>query len=145
MKLVRAMLGLEVLTVMMWFTRIRNVWSDDAAASSTRVGATVLGVVFMVVATAALIAAWRTRQAASPGSGAALLIAGFAGGSSLYWLVRVIQIAGRDHAFGFIVVHTLLGVAVIGLSALVLWRLRDRWDRQTPSRNVDRHRPATNL
>lgn len=145
MKLIRAMFGLEVLTIMLWFTRIRNVWSDDATSNSTRLAATLLGVGFVLFATVALGAAWRLRSTEAPARSAELLIGGFAVGSSLYWLVRVIQIAGRDHALGFVVVHTLLGIAVVGLSALVLLRLRDRQGHQSSARNVDRHRRATNL
>jgi len=139
------MFGLEALTILLWFTRIRNVWSDDATSSSTRFIATALGVGFVGLGAAALVAAWRLRRPESPARVAGSLIAAFAGGSSLYWLVLVIQIAGRDHELGFIIVHTLLGVAVISLSSLVLWRLRDRWGSETPARNVDRHHRATNL
>jgi len=124
MKLVRAVLALEVLTILLWFTRIRNVWSDDTTSSATRFVATALGLGFIAVATVALVAAWRLRTSPSGHRGAVMVIAGFAIGSSLYWLVRVIQIAGRDHALGFIIVHTLLGIAVVALSSLVLQRLR---------------------
>lgn len=144
MKLLRAVLALEMLTILMWFTRIRNVWADDATSSSTRLTATAIGVAFVALATVALVAAWRLRQGA--GSGAArLLIGGLAVGSSFYWLIRVIQIAGRDHATGFIVVHTLLGVAVIASSYVVLRRLRASSDGTTSPRNVDHHRRATTL
>ncbi len=50
----RATIALAVVTLLIWTTRINNIWSDDAASTGSKLGSTALALSFTVFAVATL-------------------------------------------------------------------------------------------
>lgn len=104
-----------VWTLLVWATRIDNIWSDPALTDSGKWARTALAVSFVVAALAVAIVAVRTwRQPPTRIDGAVLDVAAF--WTLAVWAVRAVQIALGDHSVGFIVVHLLLAVVSIALA-----------------------------
>lgn len=109
---------LSVATLLIWTTRIRNIWTDDELDTSGQVSRTALALVFTALALATLARWWRARRTgAAPGS-APRLVRTFAAWTVVVWAVRGVQIALAENAVGFVVVHTALA---LGSIALALW------------------------
>ncbi len=120
-KAVGPVLGLVGWTLFTWANRIRLAAADTSLHGFSRVWAIGLAVAFTLVALAlgAAALAFVPTSAATPGGrlrrGAlALALIG-----SAWWAVRGVQISLHDHPIGFKVVHAVLAVVTIGLSALV--------------------------
>lgn len=130
----RPALLLSAWTLLVWTTRIRNIWTDDSLTTSGQVWRTVLAGVFTAFAVVT-IGAW-LRARGSTDTSSRLLppwIRAFAVWTIAVWSIRAVQIGGADHGFGFKVVHTVLAVVSV---ALALWA--DRVASQTPrSSTVD--------
>jgi hypothetical protein len=103
-------------TLFVWTTRIRNIWGDDAASTSSKIGSTALALSFTALALVAAIAAWRRARSAL---GPAVL--GLAGWTTVVWAVRMVTILAGDRSMGFKVVHGVLAVVSI---ALAVWAVR---------------------
>jgi hypothetical protein len=114
----RPALALSAFTVLVWTTRIRNIWTDDELSTVGQVGRTALALAFTAFAVAT-VAAWvRARRAGILTDRDRLLVRIFAVWTSVVWVVRGVQIAVADHGGAFVAVHTALAVASI---ALAVW------------------------
>ena len=127
----RTVLSVAVLLLWSLFTwggRIRNALADDALSSSERGWALALACSFVLPALVLAVAWWlhsgRTPWTGRsvPPVGGALRVAtlAFAAWTTGVWLVRGVDIAlFSDHEVGFVVVHSVLALVAIGLSAAV--------------------------
>lgn len=106
-----AKLALVVWTLLVWTTRLGNIWGDDALSTGDKWGRTALALSFTALALAVAWALWRR---ASWLGAAALALAGW---TVAVWLVRAVGIATGDHDGAFIAVHLVLAVVSIGLAA----------------------------
>jgi hypothetical protein len=93
-------------TLLIWLSRIRNIWADEALSTGGQLARTGVAVLFVVLAAVAAL-----RPA---------LVPVFALWTAGYWAVRGVQIILNDHGLGFTVVHTVLALVSIGLAAWVL-------------------------
>ena len=121
----RAVAALVAWTLVVWATRITNVWGDADLDTGQKWVRTLLALSFTVLALAAgaAVVAWhRHRQGATAlrvGVGA------LAAWTVAVWVVRAVGILAADHGVGFKAVHTLLAVASILLATLA-WRETQR-------------------
>lgn len=117
----RPALLLSVWTLLIWTTRIRNIWTDDSLTTSGQVWRTALALSFTAFAVVALVGWWRSRGSGTSPAWLRAWIRAFAAWTVGVWLVRGLQIATDDHGAAFIAVHTALAVASIALAA---WSVR---------------------
>jgi hypothetical protein len=117
-------------TFFVWTTRIGNIWRDADLDTGEKVGRTALALSFTLLAVAVVVALWR-------GSAGARLVAvgALAGWSTGVWIVRDVGILAADHDAAFKLVHTVLAMVSIVLSALA-WR-EARQAVARPSRDAD--------
>lgn len=113
----RPALALGAWTLLVWTTRIRNIWTDDELSTAGQVGRTALAVVFTGFAVTT-IALWVRARRATPHRMAPAVVRAFALWTTAVWVVRGLQIATADHDGAFVAVHTALAVASI---ALAVW------------------------
>lgn len=125
-------------TVVVWATRIRNIVGDADLTGTDRSIRILLAVVLVVLGVVAGVALWSNRPqvrwvVGMDGIERLLVprrlrqsvgVLAVVGG--LVWAVRGVQIALADHEIGFIVVHSLLALVTIALSAGAVWSLRPR-------------------
>lgn len=110
---------LSAFTVLVWTTRIRNIWTDESLSTAGQVGRTALALAFTAFALATAWVWWQARRrdtrvvSWAPG-----LVRSFAVWTVGVWVVRAGQIALAGHDVGFVVVHTVLAVVSI---ALAVW------------------------
>ena len=109
-----AVTALVVWTLLVWTTRIRNIWGDDALSDSEKWGRTALALSFTVLAVAVAVALWRRRDWVGL---AAKVLAGWTIG---VWVVRSVGIATGDHEASFIAVHLVLAVVSCALAGLAV-------------------------
>jgi hypothetical protein len=113
-----ATLALSAWTLLVWTTRINNIWTDDDLDAAARAGSTALALSFTVLAVAVLAALWfRRRQQVGwlrP------LVAALAAWTVVVWVARGVQIALADHSAAFVAVHLALAVVSIALAVLAL-------------------------
>jgi len=107
-------LALVVWTLLVWTTRIGNLWSDADLGLGEKWGRTALALSFTILAVAVAYGvlrrtSWRRAVATT-----------LAGWTMAVWLVRSIGIATGDHEAAFVVVHLVLAVVSVALSALAL-------------------------
>lgn len=121
----RPSLILSVFTLLVWTTRIRNIWTDDSSPTSDQIGRTALSLSFTVFALVTIVAVVRARK--DEWAGLRWWIRLFALWTTLVWVWRAIAIATADHEIGFVVVHTVLAVVSI---VLALWADRKVWARE---------------
>jgi peptidoglycan/LPS O-acetylase OafA/YrhL len=122
----RATVALVVWTLLLWTTRIANIWRDADLDTGERWGRTLLALSFTVLAIAVVLALWRRlRQARVVAVGA------LAGWTIAVWVVRGIGILAADHDLGFKAVHTALAVVSIVLAVLA-WRETRRQTSRPP-------------
>jgi hypothetical protein len=101
-------------TFFVWTTRIGNIWRDDDLDTAGKVGRTALALSFTMLALAVVGALWRRPSWLRP------TVVALAVWTTGVWLVRDTSILVGDHDTAFKVVHTVLAVVSIGLSALAL-------------------------
>lgn len=99
-------------TLLVWTTRINNIWGDDTLTTGEKWGRTGLALSFTVLALVVGVAVWRRL------SWLRLALAVLAGWTVGVWVVRSIGIATGDHSAGFIAVHLVLAVVSIALAGL---------------------------
>jgi hypothetical protein len=109
-----AILALCAWTLLVWTTRLGNIWGDDDLTTGEQWGRTGLALSFTVLAVAAGYAVLRARPWRRL---AVRLLAGWTIG---VWVTRSFGIATGDHDAAFIVVHLVLAVVSIALSALAV-------------------------
>jgi hypothetical protein len=112
----RAAVVLAGWTLFVWTTRIGNIWRDDAATTSSKVGSTALALSFTVLALVVLFTAWRRAWAALR-----LAVVGLGVWTTAVWIVRSLTILAGDRATGFKIVHGALAVVSVALAA---WAVR---------------------
>lgn len=113
------MIALVVWTLFVWLSRVRNVVGNDeldGAGIAWRIGA----VVAFCGLAAVVVVAMKTGRPPLRTSVFAL-----AGWTTAFWLIRGIGIVLDDHETGFIVVHTVLMIVSIGLSAWAVAAVRE--------------------
>ncbi len=113
----RPALVLAVWSLLVWTTRIRNIWTDDALTLAGQIGRTALAGSFTVLAGVTVAAWWRARRSGSVVPCTSWWVRAFAGWTVAVWVVRGVQIALADHGAAFVAVHTALAVASIVLAA----------------------------
>lgn len=113
----RPALALSAFTVLVWTTRIRNIWTDEELSTAGQVGRTALALAFTAFAVATVVAWVRARRVGTVTDGARRLVRAFAVWTTAVWVVRGVQIALADHDAAFVAVHTALAVASIALAA----------------------------
>jgi hypothetical protein len=101
----RPLLVMVIWTLVIWVSRVRNIWADDELSAGGQVARTVVALLFVGLALAAL----RWREVVMP----------FCVWTIGYWAVRSVQIIAKDHELGFTVVHTVLALISIGLAVWV--------------------------
>ncbi len=101
-------------TLLVWTTRIGNIWRDDELTSGEQWGRTGLALSFTVLALAVVWALVRR----SPWRRLAVLA--LAGWTLAVWLVRSFGIATGDHDAAFVAVHLVLAAVSITLSVLAV-------------------------
>ena len=112
----RPALVLSVWTVLVWTTRIRNIWTDDSLTTAGQVGRTALALAFTAFAVVTLAAGVRAWRSGTVVPCTALWVRAFAVWTTGVWVVRGVQIATADHEAAFVAVHTVLAVVSIGLA-----------------------------
>jgi hypothetical protein len=101
-------------SLLVWTTRIRNIWTDDELTTGEQLLRTALALSFTVLALAVGHALYhRTRWRSA-------VVRILAVWTITVWAVRSIGIVTADHSGAFIAVHLVLAVISIGLSALAL-------------------------
>jgi hypothetical protein len=101
-------------TVLVWTTRINNIWGDDALTDGEKWGRTGLALSFTLLVVATVLA----LRSGGPWRG--VVVKAFAGWTIGVWVVRAFGIAMGDHEATFIAVHLVLAAISIALSALAL-------------------------
>lgn len=114
-----AVVALAVWTLLIWTTRIGNIWRDDDLSTAGKLGDTALALSFTVLAVAVLVALWRGTPV-----GLRRTVGILAGWTVGVWLVRSVDILLDDWSVGFKVVHTALAVISVVLAALAVTRRR---------------------
>jgi hypothetical protein len=99
-----------VWSLLVWTTRIRNIWGDDALGTGEKWGRTGLALSFTVLA---LVVAWGLWSRAS---WLRASVAALAGWTVVVWVVRSVGIATADHSAAFVAVHLVLAVVSVLLS-----------------------------
>ena len=107
-----ATIALAVWSLLVWTTRIRNIWTDDALSTGEQWGRTALALSFTGLALAVGHAVYHR----SPWLRSVVLA--LAGWTVAVWVVRSVGIATADHEGAFIAVHLVLAVISIALAAL---------------------------
>ena len=107
-----ASIALAAWSLLVWTTRIRNIWSDDALSTGEQWGRTALALSFTVLAIAVGIAVYRRASWLRP------VVLALSGWTVVVWVVRSVGIASADHEGAFIAVHLVLAVISITLAAL---------------------------
>ena len=111
----RFVAALVAWTFLVWTTRIRNIWTDDALGVGEQWARTALAGSFTVLAVAVAVALLQRASWLRPAVGA------LATWSVAVWVVRSVGIATADHDLGFVVVHLVLAVVSASLSVFA-WR-----------------------
>jgi hypothetical protein len=105
-----ATIALVVWTLLVWTTRIGNIWNDDALTDGEKWGRTGLALSFTVLALAVGHAVWHRT------SWRDLAVKVLAGWTIGVWLTRSVGIATGDHEAAFIAVHLVLAVISTALA-----------------------------
>ncbi|MDE0801863.1 MAG: hypothetical protein OSA99_00940 [Acidimicrobiales bacterium] len=127
---IRPALVLAAWTFLVWTTRIRNIWTDDALTTGGQVWRTALAGIFTVFAVGVVVL-WRRR------SDVANWVRAFAVWTIGVWAIRAVQIGLADHGVAFKLVHTVLAVVSVGLA---LWA--DRAAHETATERTSRPTPV---
>lgn len=109
-----AVVALVGWTFLVWTTRIRNIWTDDALTTGEQWARTALAGSFTVLALAVVVALVRR----APWLRA--VVVALAAWSVAVWAVRSVGIATAGHDVGFVVVHLVLAVVSLALSVLAV-------------------------
>lgn len=113
----RWVLAFVLWTVLLWTSRIRNVWESEGIDTSGRWVRTGIAVLFLAlaVALAAGLGRWRARSPRRSDHAMVVVAVVWTVG---FWLVRGIGIIVDDHDARFTAIHTALMVASIGVAGL---------------------------
>jgi hypothetical protein len=109
-----ATIALAVWSLLIWTTRLRNIWTDDELSTGEQWGRTALALSFTVLALAVGHAVYHRATWLQP------VVRTLAGWTIVVWVVRSIGIATADHDGAFIVVHLVLAAISVTLAALAV-------------------------
>lgn len=109
-----ATIALCVWTLLVWTTRIGNIWGDDDLTGGEKWGRTGLALSFTVLALAAAHAIYHRA------SWRGIVVKVFAGWTIAVWVTRSVGIVTGDHDAAFVAVHLVLAAVSIGLSLLAV-------------------------
>lgn len=112
-------MALSVWSLVVWTTRIGNIWRDEELTVAGQVGRTALAGSFTAFALGALFGVVARRSSARWFDRGVVAFALWTIG---VWVVRVVGIAGNGHGVAFVVVHAVLAVVSIGLAGLTFAR-----------------------
>jgi hypothetical protein len=115
-----ATIALAVWSLLVWTTRIRNIWADDELSVGEQWGLTALALSFTGLA---LLVAYALVRRPSWLRMAVLALAGW---TTAVWIVRGLGIAFADREASFIVVHLVLAAVSIALAALAVREVQHR-------------------
>jgi hypothetical protein len=104
----RATAALAVWTLLVWTTRINNIWAEEGPSAAAKTGRTALALSFTVLAAGTLVGVLRQRRRST--EWLVPLVRGFALWTVTVWAVRAVQIGLADHSAGFVAVHVALAV-----------------------------------
>ena len=107
-----ASVALVAWTLLVWTTRLRNIWADESLSTGEQLRSTALAGSFTVLAVVLGVALWRRATWLRP---AVLALAGW---TAAVWVVRAVGIATADHSLGFVVVHLVLAIVSWVLAGL---------------------------
>lgn len=99
-------------TLLVWTTRIGNIWGDDALTTGEKWGRTGLALSFTALAASVVIGVVRREPWLR------LAVLALAGWTVGVWAVRSVGIATGDHSAAFIAVHLVLATVSIALAGL---------------------------
>jgi hypothetical protein len=109
-----ATIALCAWTLLVWTTRIGNIWGDDELTDGEKWGRTGLALSFTALV---LVVGYALFQRAAWRGLAVKVLAGWTVG---VWVTRSFGIATGDHEAGFIAVHLVLAAVSIALAALAV-------------------------
>lgn len=108
-------------TVLVWGSRLRNIWVDDDLDTGGQIGRTALALSLLIPALVVARLLWERRGSIVDGR-ARVVVLGFAAWTIAVWVVRGVQIGFADHDTSFKVVHTVLAAVSIGLAVYAVGR-----------------------
>jgi hypothetical protein len=120
-------------TLLVWATRIDNIWADAVLTTGGKVWRTLLAGSFVVVGLAVAAVAVRTWRAGAGPIDRAVVGAAL-GWTVAVWAVRATGIALGDHDRAFVVVHLALAL----LSTVLAWAA---WRAVTTTSPTSPHAP----
>jgi len=115
-----AVIALAVWSVLVWTTRIRNIWTDDAMSTGEQWGRTALALSFTGFALAVGHAVYHRTSWVRP------VVRALAGWTTAVWLVIAVGIAMADREAAFIAVHLVIAAISIALAALAVHEVAPR-------------------
>lgn len=128
-----------VVTLLIWTNRIWLAWTNDEDTVAQKLVWSTPITLFVIAAAVLLMMILRRRSDAPV---FAPLVRVFAGGTIVYWVVRMVLILGKDHTIGFKAVHSALAI-VSAAFAVGAWRAVDTAARgDAPSRDGGHRRVA---
>ena len=110
--------ALALWSLLVWTTRIRNIWTDDELSAGEQWGRTLLALSFTVLA---LAVGWAVLRGSAWRRQVVLALAGW---TIAVWIVRSIGIATADHDAAFVAVHLVLALVSGVLAALAVSEVR---------------------
>ena len=129
----------SAVTLLIWGNRVWLAWTDQKLDLTGKLGYSVPITCFVAAAVAVLVLQLRGRQLSA---GFGTLVAVFAGGTVLYWAVRLPVILLHDHPVPFKIVHSVLAAASVAL-AVRAWR--SRHDAVVPRSSLGRSGPSRDV
>jgi hypothetical protein len=117
--------ALAVWSLLVWTTRIRNIWTDAELTTGEQWLRTALALSFTVLALAVGHALYHRTSWRSA------VVWALSIWTMTVWVVRSIGIAAADHSGAFIAVHLVLAVISIGMAALALREVIKLTERTT--------------
>ncbi len=118
-------LALGAWTLLLWFTRVRNVLADTELAGWSKTWQLGISVIF-VLAAIALAGLSLVQNNPALRMLAIRLSLGLAAFGSVWWAIRGVNTMFNDHSVGFKVVHAALALGTIAISAWVINGQRQR-------------------
>ena len=130
---------LVVWTLVVWTTRIRNIWGDHTLTDGEKWGRTGLALSFTALAILVAASLWKRFDWHS------LAMKALAGWTIGVWLARSIGIARDDHPASFIAVHLALAAVSCVLAGLAVRESaqHERAEHSESAGGTDSHPPIT--
>lgn len=126
------LLPLLAWTLVVWASRLRNVWTDDDLSTAGQVLRTGYAGAFLAFGVTLLVMLWR-RHPAPLGTAGRRVLAVFLAWTVVFWLIRGIGIIVDDHTTSFTVIHTVLMVISLGLAGWAATSLERRSISSSPA------------